>query len=74
MAEALSSTRSKSCHARRYLDGEYGMRGVYAGVPVQIGAGGVEKIRQIGLSPEEKAMFDRSFQSVKKKPVDEIRL
>ena len=43
------------------------------GVPATIGAGGIEKIHQIELSPEEKAMFDRSFQSVKK-TVDEIRL
>jgi malate dehydrogenase len=43
------------------------------GVPVVIGASGVEKILKIDLNAEEKAMFDKSFQSVKK-TVDEIRL
>jgi len=43
------------------------------GVPVTIGANGIEKIHQIELTAEEKATFDRSFRSVKK-TVDEIKL
>jgi malate dehydrogenase len=43
------------------------------GVPVTIGAKGVEKIHQIELTAEEKAAFEKSFQSVKK-TVDEIRI
>jgi malate dehydrogenase len=41
------------------------VKGLYVGVPVVIGAGGVEKIVEISLTAEEKAMFDKSVESVK---------
>jgi malate dehydrogenase len=66
MAEAylLDSKRLLPCAA--YLDGEYGYRDLYMGVPVIIGAGGIEKILTIELSPEETAMLKRSAESVQK--------
>jgi malate dehydrogenase len=47
------------------LNGEYGYSDMYVGVPVVIGANGVEKIIEIELEPAEKAMFDKSCAAVK---------
>jgi malate dehydrogenase len=46
------------------LDGQYGVKGVYVGVPVVLGAGGVERIVEIELSAEEKSQFDKSVAAV----------
>ncbi len=48
------------------LDGQYGAKGVYAGVPVILGKGGVENILEVPLTPDEKAAFDRSVSAVGK--------
>ena len=72
MARATCATRSACFPAPPCWKGEYGVNGYYMGVPVTIGANGIEKIHQLELTAEEKAMFDRSFQSVKK-TVDEIK-
>jgi malate dehydrogenase len=48
-----------------YLDGEYGYRDVFLGVPVKVGARGVEEILQIDLTGDEKAALDRSADSVR---------
>ena len=47
-----------------YLNGEYGAKDIYAGVPVIIGSGGVEKIIELQLSEEEKANFENSVKAV----------
>jgi malate dehydrogenase len=64
MAEAylLDQKRLLACAA--YLDGEYGYKDLFMGVPVVIGGGGVEKIVQITLTDEEKGMLAKSAQSV----------
>ena len=49
-----------------YLNGEYGIKGIYAGVPVIIGKDGVEKIEEINLDDKEKKEFMNSIDSVKK--------
>ena len=72
MAESYLRDKKRVLPCAALLEGEYGVNGYYMGVPVTIGANGIEKIHQIELSAEEKAMFDRSFQSVKK-TVDEIK-
>jgi malate dehydrogenase len=59
----LDQKRVLSCAA--YLSGEYGIKDLYVGVPVVIGAQGVEKIIEIELSTEEKAAFDKSVESVR---------
>ena len=41
-----------------YVDGAYGLDGLYVGVPVVLGAGGVERVVEIVLNEEERAMFD----------------
>jgi malate dehydrogenase len=48
-----------------YLQGEYGLRDVYLGVPVKLGRGGVEQIVEITLTPEEKEALGRSAQAVR---------
>jgi malate dehydrogenase len=73
MAEAYLKDKKRVLPCAALLEGEYGVRGYYMGVPCLIGARGVEKVFEIELTADEKAMFDRSFQSVKK-TVDEIKL
>lgn len=51
------------CAAR--LNGEYGLDGIYVGVPVVLGAGGCERIVEVSFNDDEKAMFDRSVASVR---------
>ena len=48
-----------------YLDGQYGVNDLYAGVPVIIGKQGVEKVIEINLSKKEKEQFDLSIQAVR---------
>ena len=65
MAESYLKDQKKQLPCAVYLDGEYGTKGIYAGVPVIIGAGGVEKIIEIQLSPNERTNFQKSIESVK---------
>ena len=48
-----------------YLEGEYGIRGVFVGVPVKLGARGVEQIIEIALTAEENAALQRSAAAVR---------
>jgi malate dehydrogenase len=66
MAEAylLDQKRLLACAA--LLDGQYGYRDLYLGVPVVVGAGGLEKIVDIGLNADEKAALEKSASSVRK--------
>ncbi len=66
MAEAYLLDQKRLLPAAAYLDGEYGYRDLYLGVPVVIGAGGVEKILQVELSADEKEMLKKSADSVQK--------
>jgi malate dehydrogenase len=62
-AVALDQKRVLPCTA--YLEGEYGIEGLYMGVPVQLGAGGVEAIVELDLSEEERAELGRSADAVR---------
>ncbi|MEP7052526.1 MAG: malate dehydrogenase [Pseudomonadota bacterium] len=66
MAAAYLNDEKRILPAAAYLEGEYGYKDLYLGVPVVIGAGGVEKIIEIELSPAEKAMLKTSADSVQK--------
>jgi malate dehydrogenase len=66
MAEAYLYDQKRLLPCAAYLDGEYGYRDIYMGVPVIIGAGGVEKIVNIELNAEETAMLKTSADSVQK--------
>jgi malate dehydrogenase len=65
MAEAYLRDEKRLFPAAAYLDGEYGYKDLYMGVPVIIGAGGVEKVVTINLSADEKAMLDKSAAAVR---------
>jgi malate dehydrogenase len=64
MAEAYLKDTKKILPCAAYLDGQYGFKNLYAGVPVSIGKDGVEKIIELELNPEEKKNFAISIQAV----------
>jgi malate dehydrogenase len=65
MVEAILKDKKKILPCAVYLEGEYGIKGLFVGVPVKLGAKGVEQIIQIKLTPEEKAGLDKSADAVK---------
>ena len=65
MAEAFLKDQKRILPCAAYCDGEFGLKGMYVGVPTIIGAGGIEKIVNIKLSAEEQVMFDKSTDAVK---------
>ena len=65
MAESYIKDLKKTLPCAAYLNGEYGVNNLYAGVPVVIGKNGVEKIVEIELSSEEKKQFNLSIKAVK---------
>ena len=65
MAEAYLRDEKRLLPAAAFLDGEYGYKDLYMGVPVVIGGKGIEKIVTIQLEPEEKAMLDKSAAAVR---------
>jgi len=65
MAESYLYDKKRILPCAAYLKGEYGVKDLYVGVPAMIGAGGVEKIVEISLNPEQKTMFAKSVDSVK---------
>ncbi len=73
MAESYLFDRKRILPGAALLEGEFGIKGYFMGVPVQLGAGGVEKVLELDLNPEEKAEMEKSFQSVKK-TVDSVKL
>ncbi|HVR18069.1 MAG TPA: malate dehydrogenase [Polyangiaceae bacterium] len=66
MAEAYLLDQKRLLPGAAYLEGEYGYKDLYLGVPVVIGAGGVERIIEIPLTDDEKAMLKKSADSVQK--------
>jgi malate dehydrogenase len=64
MVESILLDQKKVLPCAAYLDGEYGYKDIYVGVPVKLGAGGVEKIYELKLEPEEKTALDKSAASV----------
>jgi malate dehydrogenase len=65
MAEAYLRDKKRVLPCAALLNGEYGVKDLYVGVPAVIGAGGIERIVEIQLNPEEKAMFDKSCGAVR---------
>ena len=64
MVEAVLLDKKRVLPACAYLEGEYGINGLCVGVPVKLGAGGVEQIMQIGLTEEERTALRHSAASV----------
>lgn len=65
MAESYLKDKKRVLPCAAYLDGQYGVKDLYVGVPTVIGAGGVERIVEIKLDRKEKAAFDKSVAAVK---------
>jgi len=65
MVEAILKDKKKILPCAAYLEGEYGIKGLFVGVPVKLGAGGAEKIIEIKLTAEENAALQKSAASVK---------
>jgi malate dehydrogenase len=65
MVESILFDRKEILPCTAYLDGQYGISGLYVGVPVKLGAGGVEEIIEFDLTPEESAALRHSADSVK---------
>jgi malate dehydrogenase len=72
MAESHLKDKKRVLPCAAYLDGQYGVKGLYVGVPVIIGAGGVERVVEIALDTAEKALFDKSVSAVRGL-IDEVR-
>jgi malate dehydrogenase len=65
MVEAILKDKKKILPCAAYLEGEYGIKGLFVGVPCKLGAAGLEQIIQIKLTPEEQAALQKSADSVK---------
>jgi malate dehydrogenase len=66
MAEAILKDQKRILPCAAFCEKEYGVGGYFVGVPVMLGAGGVEKVIEIQMSADEKARFDKSVEAVKR--------
>jgi malate dehydrogenase len=66
MVEAVLKDKKRVLPVAAYLQGEYGARDIYLGVPAIIGGGGVEKVIEVDLTDAERQALDKSIQSIKK--------
>jgi malate dehydrogenase len=64
MAEAILKDKKKILPCAAYLEGEYGIQGLFIGVPVKLGAGGIEEIIEITLTEQEQAALEKSAAAV----------
>src|SRR5437660_7598081 len=65
MVEAILKDKKKILPCAAYMEGEYGIKGLFVGVPVKLGAKGIEQIIQIKLTAEEQAALNKSADAVK---------
>ncbi len=65
MVEAILKDKKKILPCAAYLNGEYGVKGLYVGVPVKLGRAGAEQVIEIKLTPEEDAAFKKSVAAVR---------
>ena len=73
MVEAILKDKKKILPCAAYLDGQYGVKGLYVGVPVKLGRSGVEQIIEITLTADEQAAFQKSAGAVREL-VDKLKL
>lgn len=73
MVEAILKDKKKILPCAAYLEGEYGINGLFVGVPVKLGSGGIEEIIQINLTTEERAALQKSAAAVQEL-VDKLNL
>jgi malate dehydrogenase len=72
MVEAIIKDKKKILPCAAYLEGEYGISGLFVGVPCKLGAAGIEKIYEVKLTSDEQAALTKSAGSVREL-VDVIR-
>jgi malate dehydrogenase len=65
MAKAIILDEKRLLPCAAYLNGEYGTKGVYTGVPVVIGSRGIEKIVELALNEQERSDFEKSVAAVR---------
>jgi len=65
MAEAILKDKKRVLACAALLEGEYGVDGLYVGVPCVLGAGGLEKVIEVEMDAEERKQFDASVEHVK---------
>jgi malate dehydrogenase len=65
MVDAILKDKKKILPCAAYLEGEYGMKDLFVGVPVKLGANGIEQIIEIKLEPDERAALQKSSESVR---------
>jgi malate dehydrogenase len=65
MVEAILKDKKKILPCAAYLDGEYGIKGLFVGVPVKLGSKGIEQIIEIKLSADERTALEKSVGAVK---------
>ncbi len=65
MVDAVLRDKKKILPCAVYLQGEYGMRDVYLGVPVKLGRGGAERVVEISLQQDERAALEKSAAAVR---------
>ena len=65
MAEAILKDKKRVLACACFLEGEYGVQGLYIGVPCVLGAGGVERVLEVELNREERKLFDASVEAVR---------
>ncbi len=73
MVEALLRDKKKILPCAAFLEGEYGIKGIYLGVPVKLGSRGIEQIFEIGLTLEERGALHRSAEAVREL-IDKVQL
>ena len=73
MVEAILKDKKKILPCAAYLEGEYGINGLYVGVPVKLGRAGVEQVIEIKLTPDEQTAFKKSADAVREL-VDKLKL
>jgi malate dehydrogenase len=64
MAESILKDKKKTLSCAAYLEGEYGVNGLYVGVPCELGAKGLEQVIEITLTAEERTALQKSAASV----------
>jgi len=65
MAESILRDQKRVLACACYLEGEYGVEGLYVGVPCVLGAGGVERVLEVELDADERKLFDASVEHVR---------
>jgi malate dehydrogenase len=73
MIEAILKDKKKILPCCAHLNGEYGVKGLFVGVPVKLGRGGIEQIIEISLTPEEQTALDKSAAAVREM-VEKLKL